>query len=195
MNVPAIGRRVGPRSAALMGGAMVAMLFALVTQAGAAGAAPVTVSLDIAGMTFWANETQISPTCITPISPTQGRELHGSGQGGVGAFVADLAIPNQALITRLTVVAHDNDTDHGTDGYLVRKQMVPGTVTDGLNGGFTLMAHAATSHPGASGGITTASATAITNPKVHTPLFAYMAVIVNCSNLVDPIGIQVTYVP
>lgn len=193
MNVPAVGRRFGPRAGALLGASAVALLFALVGQVGAAGATTVTVSLDVAGMTYWSNETHINPTCVNPITATQGRELHGTGQGGVGAFIADLTIPNGATLTSLTAVAHDNDTSFGADAYLVRKRMTAGTVADGLNGGFLTMAHSATSYPGASGGISRGSTTAISNPKVDTANFGYMAVVVNCHDTVDPIGVQVTY--
>jgi hypothetical protein len=168
------------------------LLFALLTQVSVAGATSVTLSLDVAGMTFWGNETQISSTCGTIVA-TQGRELHGTGQGGVGAFIEDLTIPRGATLTKLTAVAHDNDSSFGTDAFLVRKRMTPGTVTDGLNGGFLTMAHARTSYPGASGGISHGSTTTISMPKVDTVNFAYMAVVVNCHDTVDPIGVQVTY--
>ena len=160
MNVPAIGRHFGVRASALLGGGAVALLFVLVTQVGVASATPVTVDLDVAGMTFWGNETHILTTC-GPISPTQGRELHGTGQGGVGAFMENLIVPNGAKLTKLTVVAHDNDSSFAAHAYIVRKRMTPGTVTDGLNGGYLSMAQVATSGPGASGGITDASTTSI----------------------------------
>lgn len=192
MNVPAIRQLVGVRASALVGGGVVALLFLLVTQVGVASATAVTVSLDAAGMSYWANESHIATTCGT-ITANQSRELHGTAQGSVGAFMQNLTIPNHATLTKLTVVAHDNDAQYGTDAYLVRKRMTPGAVSDGLNGGYATLSHVATSGPGASGGITRQSTTTIAMPVVDTLNFAYMAVIVNCKDTVDPIGVQVTF--
>src|SRR3954453_5280433 len=114
MNVSAVGRFVGVRASATLGGGAVALLFLLVTQVGVASATSVTVDLDVAGMTFWGNESHIGTACGS-ITATQGRELHGTGQGGVGAFMENLILPNRAKLTKLTVVAHDNDASFGTD--------------------------------------------------------------------------------
>jgi hypothetical protein len=192
MNALSLRRRFGWRSGAVMSATLMALALATLTQVGAAGATTFTVSLDVGGMTFWGNETQIGPACGT-ISPTQGRELHGTGQGSVGSFLTNLLLPNGATLTRLTVVAHDNDTSFGTNAYIVRKRMTPGTVTDGLNGGYAVLAHVATSGPGASGGITDTSTNTIAMNTVDTIHFAYMAVVVNCHDTVDPIGVQVVY--
>ena len=192
MNASSLRRRFGWRSGALFSATLIAFAFATLTQVGAAGATTVTVSLDVAGMTFWGNQTQIGSACGS-ITPTQGRELHGSGQGGVGAFMSNLVLPNRAKLTRLTVVAHDNDTSFGTEAYIVRKRMTPGTVSDGLNGGYLVLAHVATPGPGASGGITDKSTITIAMNTVDTVNFAYMAVVVKCHDTVDPIGVQVIY--
>jgi hypothetical protein len=185
-------RWFGWHSGALVSGTLIALAFATLTQAGAAGATTFTVSLDVGGMTFWGNQTQVASRCGT-ITPTQGRELHGTGQGGVGAFMTNLVLPNRAKLTRLTVVAHDNDTSFGSDAYIVRKRMTRGNVSDGLNGGYVVLAHVATSGPGASGGITDKSTNTIAPNTVDTVNFAYMAVVVNCHDTVDPIGVQVVY--
>lgn len=173
-------------------GATAAVLLAVLVQGGASAAIPVTLSLDVAGMTYWADATQFgSPPC--PLTPTAvlEREFRGT-TGSVGTFISNLDLPQAARITSLRVVARDNDADNGLHAYIVRKRFAPSTTIDGFQA-YKVLATVSTSTAGASVGITRAVTNSIANNVVDNGLYAYMAEIVNCADTVDSIGVQVVY--
>src|SRR6185312_1033547 len=128
------------------------------------GATTVTLSLDVAGMSYWDDATQIGDTCGAVVA-SHDREFNGT-TAAVGAFIANLDIPNGASLSSLTVVARDNDADNGAHAYIMRKHVAGSSTIDGFQG-YKVLAAASTTNAHASMGISTATTTSIAKRTIR----------------------------
>jgi hypothetical protein len=172
------------------------LVIALLSQSGAAGASAGTISIDVAGMVYWADATQGGgptngkPPCDNEILvPDQGSEHNGTANGD-GSYISNIQLPEGATIRSFKVVARDSDGDINVHAFLLRKRMAPHPGVDGF-GGYRVLATVSTS--GASMEITRRSTSTIDAPLVQNATFAYFAELVNCADTTDPIGVQVSW--
>jgi hypothetical protein len=182
--VIAMKRRWVPATGLLLAGIFAAAGLAA-TQA--AGATIRTLSIDAGTMAYHADASE--DAICGKFIPDPGSEHNGT-VNGKGTYIGSVNLPQGAVITTLRLSARDNDGDVGSYGYLLRKRMAPQAGLDGFNG-YTVMA---TIHSeGASMDLRRFSTTSINAPNVDNAKFSYFAEVVNCTDTVDPIGVQVVY--
>jgi len=123
-----------------------------------------------------------------PPTPENGSENRGDLQNAAGSFIASVALPQGATITKFTLFANDADAEINSAAYLMRKRIV-----DNLSpakGNIATLAKAATS-----GAVTDTlrafSDTTISGPLVANAANQYFVELVNCGTTVEPFSVQI----
>lgn len=156
------------------------------------GATVGTLSLDAATFAFRPSSTHAkAPPCVNAIvTPAEATE-HDGTIAGKGGFFGSANLPNGATVTSFSLSARDNDGDDNTYAYLLRKRLdQTSNATDGFLA-YKVMAQTGSS--GASTDLRQFTDTTVDAAVVVNRRYAYFVELVNCIDLIDPIGVQIAY--
>lgn len=128
-------------------------------------------------------------TCAAFVPSEQGSENKGDLNAKKGSFLTNVALPQGATVTRLTLFANDFDADDGAHVFLVRKLVKAGLQPQFA--GYRVMA--ATQSDGAvMNTMRKFTTTTIAVPAINNDRFYYYLELVNCAT-VEPFDVQIAY--
>jgi hypothetical protein len=148
------------------------------------------LSMDAATFESRDETTHWAENCPPSTNPDD-VEDRGTVNGGAG-YVGSVVLPQGATIKRFLLSVRDDGKSLDAHAYLVRKRMAPAPGLDGLDG-YKVLAHVVSS--GASPLLRRFEDGTVQSAHVNNGLYSYFAEIVNCGDVVQPIGVQVVYEP